>query len=105
VKEFLSKNIYLSPNLITKMHLQINHRQLDIYKIAGVFVKDCYLVTKIFPAEERYNLTQQIRSAALSIHLNIAEGASRKSEQERKRYYEIARGSVIEIDAALGCSF
>jgi len=33
--------------------------------------------------------------------LNIAEGSSRKSEAERKRYYEIARGSVIEIDAAL----
>jgi four helix bundle protein len=37
----------------------------------------------------------------LSIHLNIAEGASRKSEIERKRFYEISRGSIIEIDAAL----
>jgi four helix bundle protein len=35
------------------------------------------------------------------MHLNIAEGASRKSEVERKRYYEISRGSIIEIDAAL----
>lgn len=43
----------------------------------------------------------QIRRAAVSVYLNIAEGASRKSEVERKRYYEIARGSVIEIDAAL----
>jgi four helix bundle protein len=33
--------------------------------------------------------------------LNIAEGASRTPEIERKRYYEISRGSIIEIDAAL----
>ena len=43
----------------------------------------------------------QIRRAALSVHLNIAEGASRKSETERKRYYEVARGSIIEIDGAV----
>lgn len=55
----------------------------------------------MFPAEERYVLTQQIRRAALSVHLNIAEGSSRKSEAERKRFYEIARGSIIEVDAAL----
>jgi four helix bundle protein len=46
-------------------------------------------------------MISQIRRAALSTHLNIAEGASRKSEAERKRYYEITRGSIIEIDAAL----
>lgn len=46
-------------------------------------------------------MASQIRRAALSVHLNIAEGSSRKSEVERKRYYEISRGSVIEIDAAL----
>lgn len=46
-------------------------------------------------------MVSQIRRAALSVHLNIAEGASRKSSTERKRYYEIARGSIVEIDAAL----
>ena len=46
-------------------------------------------------------MISQIRRAALSVHLNVAEGSSRKSAVERKRYYEIARGSVIEIDAAL----
>ena len=51
--------------------------------------------------EERYNLIRQIRRAALSVHLNIAEGASGKSLGERKRFYEIARGSLIEIDSAL----
>ena len=60
--------------------------------------------TKLLPAEERFNMIQQIRRAALSVCLNIAEGASRKSAAERKRYYEVARGSIIEIDAALDVS-
>jgi four helix bundle protein len=46
-------------------------------------------------------MVSQIRRAALSTHLNIAEGCSRKSEIERKRYFEVARGSVIEVDTAL----
>ena len=43
----------------------------------------------------------QIRRAALSVKLNLAEGTTRKSEVERKKYMEVARGSVVELDAAL----
>jgi len=46
-------------------------------------------------------MVQQIRRAVLSTHLNIAEGCSRKSEAERKRFFEVSRGSVIEVDTAL----
>jgi four helix bundle protein len=42
-------------------------------------------------------MISQIRRAALSVHLNIAEGASRKSATERKRYYEVTRGSIVEL--------
>lgn len=45
-------------------------------------------------------MVQQIRRAALSVHLNLAEGSSRKSIKERRRFFEIARGSLIEIDTA-----
>jgi four helix bundle protein len=83
------------------MFLKLNHQKLDIYGISRQFVFECYKLTKSLPAEERFGMITQIRRAALSVHLNIAEGSSRKSEAERKRYYEIARGSVIEIDAAL----
>ncbi len=83
------------------MFLTPNHQKLDVYTYSRTFVLECYKLSKQFPADERFAMTQQIRRAALSVHLNIAEGASRKSDAERKRYYEVARGSVIEIDAAL----
>jgi len=82
------------------MFLRLNHQQLDVYLVAKRFAQECYRFTKALPVEERFNMVQQIRRAALSIVLNIAEGASRKSEAERKRFYEISRGSLIEIDAA-----
>jgi four helix bundle protein len=85
----------------TKMFLQLNHQQFDIYKIARLFVKECYLTVKDFAVEEKFALIQLIRRAALSVHLNLAEGFSRKSQAERKRFFEISRGSLIEIDAAL----
>jgi four helix bundle protein len=46
-------------------------------------------------------MVQQMRRAALSIKLNLAEGSTRKSLNERRRFYEVARGSVVEIDAVL----
>jgi four helix bundle protein len=86
------------------MFLQLNHQKLDVFAIAKSFTLECYRFTKLLPSDERFNIVQQIRRAALSVCLNIAEGASRKSAAERKRYYEVARGSIIEIDAALDIS-
>lgn len=83
------------------MFLQLNHQKLEIYGVSRLFMMECYKLTKQLPQDKKFGMISQIRRAALSVHLNIAEGASRKSEVERKRYFEIARGSVIEIDAAL----
>jgi four helix bundle protein len=83
------------------MFLTLNHQNLDIYAISKKFVLECYKLTKLIPVDEKFGMISQMRRAALSVHLNIAEGASRKSIVERKRFYEIARGSLIEIDAAL----
>ena len=87
------------------MFLQLAHTKLNIYQFSQQLAMECYKITKLFPSEERFAMIQQIRRAALSVHLNIAEGASRKSVVERKRYYEIARGSVVEIDAAVGIAY
>ncbi len=87
------------------MLLELNHQKLDVYTFSKQFVLECYKLTKILPSEEKFSMCSQIRRAALSVHVNIAEGASRKCEVETKRYFEISRGSIIEIDAALDIAF
>lgn len=83
------------------MFLKINHQNLDVYTFSKKFVLECYKLTKQLPSDEKFGMVRQIRRAGLSVHLNIAECSSRKSEVERKRYYEISIGSIVEIDAAL----
>lgn len=83
------------------MYLKLNHQKLDVYQVSRTFVFECYKLSNLLPTEEKFGMISQIRRATLSVHLNIAEGSSRKSEVERKRYFEISRGSIIEIDAAL----
>jgi four helix bundle protein len=83
------------------MFLTLAHTNLDVYKYSYSLTLEVYRLSKHLPDAEKFNLISQLRRAALSVHLNIAEGSSRKFLVERKRYYEIARGSIIEIDAAL----
>lgn len=80
--------------------LNLKHTELDVFQVTKKFVLACYQETKAFPAEEKFGMVTQIRRAALSVHLNIAEGCSRKSGTERNRFFEVARGSVIEVDTA-----
>jgi four helix bundle protein len=84
------------------MFLQLAHTKLDVFKFSQELAMERYKITKLLPDSEKFAMVQQIRRAALSVHLNIAEGCSRKSKADRKRFFEISRGSVIEIDAAIG---
>ncbi len=83
------------------MFLELAHTRMPVFLASKKLLIESYRITQLLPAEEKYNLVQQIRRASLSVYLNIAEGSSRKSEVERKRFYEIARSSVIEVDSAL----
>ncbi|WP_207513484.1 four helix bundle protein [Longitalea luteola] len=78
--------------------LKLSHKTLDVYQIALKLVNDVYNVTRQFPKEEQYIIVTQLRRAAISVCSNIAEGAARISKFEKKRFYEIARSSVVEID-------
>jgi four helix bundle protein len=83
------------------MVLQLRHTQTDVFKALKAFTLGGYRLTKDFPAVEKFSMVEQIRRAALSTHLNIAEGCTPKSEAGRKRFVEIARSPVVEVDTTL----
>lgn len=56
-----------------------------------------HVITREFPAEERYGLTSQMRSAATSVPGNIAEGAERWGRNEFAHHLSIALGSLAEL--------
>ena len=60
-----------------------------------------YEITNDFPAEEKYGLVSQIRRASVSVPSNFAEGCSRSSEKDFKRFIEIALGSSFELKTQL----
>jgi four helix bundle protein len=71
------------------MFLLLSHQQLDIYPTSKKFVHECYKFTNTLPSEEKFGLISLIRRAALSVHLNIAEGASRRSKQKEKDFMKL----------------
>ncbi len=78
-----------------------NFRKLKIWEQGIVIVKEIYKIAQKLPADEKFGLKSQITRAAVSIPSNIAEGCSRNSEIEFKRFLEIAMGSLFEVETQL----
>ena len=78
-----------------------NFRNLIIWKDAIEIVKNVYQLASRLPNEEKYGLKSQISRASVSIPSNIAEGSSKNSEIEYKRFLEIALGSAFELETQL----
>jgi four helix bundle protein len=74
-----------------------NFEKLEVWKKSIDFADLIYRVTKKFPIEERFGLTNQMRRAAISLSSNIAEGSSRRSKNDFARFIELATGSASEI--------
>ena len=81
------------------------HEELDVYKLAKKVSVEIYTATQSFPAEEKFGLVSQIRRAAVSIPVNIAEGAARRSAKELSRFLLISRGSVNELGVLLEIAY
>lgn len=83
---------------MNKLH---KFKKLTVWQRSIQFVSLIYKITSGFPKEEKYGLVDQIRRAAVSICLNIAEGSGAGSDPEFIRFLRMAQRSAYEVIAAL----
>ena len=73
-------------------------RSLKVWEKSHQLTLGVYRVTTIFPRDELYGLTSQIRRSGVSIPANIAEGCGRDGDAELARFLQIAMGSASELE-------
>lgn len=70
---------------------------LDVWRESQSFAVEIYRITRSFPKDELYSMTNQLRRAATSISANIAEGFGRETKKDKLYFYTIAYGSLLEV--------
>lgn len=78
--------------------------ELEVWKLAVQYAKDCYVLAHKFPSHEKFSLSDQLRRASISISNNIAEG-SVGSSANFKKFINIAIGSTLESVNILNFAF
>jgi four helix bundle protein len=80
-------------------------RKLDIWNNSKDFAIEIYSITANFPDYEKFGLRSQINRSSVSIPSNIAEGCSRSSIKDLRRFIEIALGSSFELETQIIISY
>jgi four helix bundle protein len=80
---------------------EFNFEKLQAWQESKCFAARIYKISEQFPKHELFGLTNQLRRAAVSVCLNLAEGASRQSSKEQAHFYKISYGSLMEAISAL----
>jgi four helix bundle protein len=81
------------------LFLAMDHEKLDVYRVSLDVVTRVGAILKSKDIDR--SLRDQVVRSSTSILLNIAEGTGKRSPADRRRFYEIARGSAMETAAAL----
>ena len=81
--------------------VQHNFRNLTVWQRSRLLVKDIYEISQKFPSEEKFGIVSQLRRAAISISLNIAEGSGRSTDRDFKNFLHNAYGSTLEVETIL----
>ena len=75
----------------------VTFKDLIAWQEGLMLVLSIYRITKLFPKDEMFVLTAQMRRCAISVTSNIAEGFSRRNKKEKNQFYYIALGSLTEL--------
>jgi four helix bundle protein len=78
--------------------LMRDHKKLRAFELADELAVAVYQATRVFPREEQFGLTSQMRRAAVSTASNIVEGCARHSERDYVHFLDIAYGSCRELE-------
>jgi len=76
-------------------------RELRAWQVAKQLAVECTKAAQVFPGGIRHPLAEQLLRAAYSVPLNTAEGCGRRGARELRRFLDIARGSLLEVESAL----
>jgi four helix bundle protein len=79
------------------LNMSFKFEKLDVWKLAIDMADDVHNLTRGFPKEEMFSLSSQMKRAADSISLNIAEGSTGQSDLEQVRFLGYAQRSAIEV--------
>ncbi len=83
------------------MNVIQKYTDLEVWQKSRDLTNSIYTISKSFPVDERFGLTNQMRRCAVSVPSNIAEGCGRSSFKETIRFLYIARGSLYELETQL----
>lgn len=82
-----------------------NYRELKIWQRSMDYVVRVYEISSNFPKEEKYGLTAQLRSCAVSVPSNISEGAGRGTNKQFRRFLEFSMGSINEAQTQVELAY
>jgi four helix bundle protein len=77
------------------------YRNLKVWQHAQRLAVECVKAARRFPDHEQAGLADQLRRAAYSVPINIAEGSAKRGSREYRRYLDIARGSLAEVETII----
>lgn len=71
--------------------------KLKVWEEVRILIKSIYLLTRIYPDDERFGLVSQMRRAIISVCSNLAEGTSRTGSKDQAHFYQLSYSSLMEV--------